>query len=162
MKTPKNLRLNTQKYRKTKKGVLTNMYRHMVSRNSVDFNLIEFQNRFLDDRKFNRLYNEWVKSNHQKQFKPSLDRINSSKGYTIRNTQMLNWAENRYKAVMERRCRKGAVIQLLGNKIIKKFKSQREAVLKTGISQGCISEVLNNKRKTAGGYNWEYKNKELS
>jgi hypothetical protein len=53
---------------------------------------------------------------------------------------------------MERRSRKGKVFQMLGDKVVKIFKSQREAVLLTGISQGNMSEVLNNRRQTAGGY----------
>lgn len=62
---------------------------------------------------------------------------------------------------MERRCRKGAVYQIMGDKVIKIFRSQREAVIKTGISQGNMSEVLNGKRKTAGGYKFIYENPDL-
>jgi hypothetical protein len=62
---------------------------------------------------------------------------------------------------MERRCRKGAVLQMQGVKIIQKFKSQRQAVIDTGISQSNMSSCLNGKRQTAGGYNWIYENPEL-
>lgn len=161
MKTNTQLLKNTQKYRKTKKGVLTNMFNHMKKRHPIEFSLIDFQDRFLEDKKFNRLYTEWIKSNFQKQLKPSLDRINNKKEYTIKNTQMLNWAENRYKQSMEGRNRNGAVIQMIGSKVINIFKSQREAVVRTGISQSNMSSVLNGKRKTVNGYNFIYQNPEL-
>lgn len=49
------------------------------------------------------------------------------------------------------------VIQLgkSGSKI-KEFPSIIEAERKTGISNGCIGEVLHGRRKTAGGYIWQY------
>lgn len=152
---------NTSRFRRTPKGLLTNMYDHLKRRHEISFTLKEFHERYLSDRKFKRLYSEWVKSSFKKQYKPSLDRISNKLGYSVKNTQMLNWAENRYKQTMERRCRKGVVLQLMGDKIVKRYKSQREAVLTTGISQGNMSMVLNGKRQTAGGYKFIYENPEL-
>ena len=160
MKTPSSFLLNTQKYRKTKKGLITNLYNKLKERNKVDFTR-EFLQEFSQCKKFDRIYTEWVNSNYNKQFKPSLDRISNKTHYTKNNIQWLTWAENRYKQSMERRCRKGVVYQMIGDKIIKKFISQREAVIKTGISQGNMSEVLNGKRQTAGGYKFIYENPEL-
>ena len=74
----------------------------------------------------------------------------------MRNIPILTWAENRYKQTMERRSRKGPVVQMLGNKIIKTYKSQRDAVLKTGLSQGDMSMAMNGKRNYCGGYKWRY------
>ena len=147
---------NTQKFRETPKGVLTNTYHKMKSRRNVEFSLSDFHDRFLNDKKFIRLYNEWLKSGKDKMKKPSLDRISNKKGYTVENTQMLSWAENRHKQVMERRSRKGCVIQYLNGNQVAKYKSQREAVLKTGISQGNMSECLNGKRKHCEGFTFRY------
>ena len=160
MKTPLTLRQNTQRYRLTQKGLITNLYNKLKERNNVDFTR-EFLQEFSKCKKFERLYSEWIKSDHNKQFKPSIDRISNKKHYSKDNIQWLTWAENRYKQSMERRSRKGSVIQLVGDKIITKYKSQREAVLKTGISQGNMSEVLNGKRQTACGYKFIYENPEL-
>ena len=104
---------NTQKFRETPKGVLTNMYGHMKSRREVGFTLDEFHDRFLDDKKFLRLHREWLESGKDKMKKPSLDRISNKRDYTVKNTQMITWAENRHKQVMERRSRKGSVVQYL-------------------------------------------------
>ena len=147
---------NTQKFRETPKGVLTNMYHKMKQRREVQFSLIEFHNRFMNDKKFIRLFNEWIDSGKDKMKKPSLDRISNKRSYTVENTQMLTWAENRHKQVMERRSRKGKVIQYLNGKQINIFKSQREAVIKTGISQGNMSECLNGKRKHCEGFEFKY------
>lgn len=85
-----------------------------------------------------------------------MDRINYKEGYLKNNVHWLTWSENRYKQTMERRCRKGRVLQMQGDKIISVHRSQRQAVIDTGIAQSNISECLNGKRQTAGGYNWKY------
>jgi glutamate dehydrogenase/leucine dehydrogenase len=69
---------------------------------------------------------------------------------------MLTWAENRYKQSMERRSRKGKVAQIMGNKIIRIFDSQREIVRELGISQGNLSAALNEKRNYCNSYKWKY------
>jgi len=147
---------NTQKYRETPKGVLTNMYSNMKSRREVEFTLEEFHDRFLTDKKFIRLHSEWISSGKDKMKKPSLDRISNKKGYTVKNTHMLTWAENRHKQVMERRSRKGSVIQYLNGKQIAKYRSQKEAVKQTGISQGNMSEHMNGKRPHVEGFTFKF------
>jgi len=151
---------NTRRFRKTKRGLVTNLYGKLKTRHPVEFDM-EWLHDFADCKKFNRLYNEWVKSNYRKEFKPSIDRISNKKGYEISNVHWLTWSENRYKQTMERRCRKGEVIQMQGDKVIKVHKSQRLAVMSTGIAQSCISACLNGRRQTAGGYGWTYQNPEL-
>lgn len=150
------------KYRRSKKGLLTNTYNKQKERSRIkkiplpSYSLKELHDKFLDDKKFNRIYNEWIKNNYHKQFKPSIDRINYKKPYTLRNIQILSWAENRFKQTMERRSRKGKVAQMLGDKIIKTYNSQRIVVKETGLSQSNISMVLNGKREYCGGYKWKY------
>ena len=152
---------NTQKFRETPKGVLTNIYHKMKSRRDVEFSLKDFHDRFLNDKKFIRLHKEWIDNGKNKMKKPSLDRISNKKGYTVENTHMLTWAENRHKQIMERRSRKGIVIQYLNGVKVAKYRSQREAVRKTGISQGNMSSCLNGKRKHCEGFVFKYENPEL-
>ncbi len=151
---------NTARFRKTKRGVVTNLFQKLKGRNVVEFTL-EYLHEFADCRKFDRLFNEWVKSGYDKQFKPSIDRISNKKGYLKNNIQWFTWAENRFKQTMERRSRKGAVLQLMGDKVIARFESQRIAVIKTGISQGNMSTVLNGKRNTCGGYKFKFEHPDL-
>lgn len=149
------LQENTARWRRTKRGVVTNIYGHMKNRNTVSITLSEFHE-FADCQKFDRLFSEWEDSRYHKQFKPSIDRINKKHGYSIGNMQWLTWAENRYKQTMERRCRKGAVIKMMGSSCVEYYKSQREAVMKTGLSQSGISMCLTGQRQTCGGYGWKY------
>ena len=57
---------------------------------------------------------------------------------------------------MERRSRKGKVVQILNNKIVKIWTSQREAYKKLNLSQSMLSLALTGKCKTAYGYEWKY------
>lgn len=147
---------NTDRYRKTKKWILTNLYHKMKYRRWVEFSLGELHKMFLEDKKFDRIYNEWVKSWFNKQFKPSIDRINYKRWYSIGNIQILSWAENRFKQSMERRSRKWAVLQIIWDEIIKIYRSQRQAVKETWLTQSNMSAVLNWKKKTCWWYIWRY------
>ena len=162
MKTPLKLLKNTQDYRKTPKGILTNSYGKQRDRRNVKYTLNQLHSKFLNDRRFLRLVDEWVKSGFNKQLKPTIDRINCMKDYTLNNIQILTWAENRYKQRFElKRIRARDVYMLLDNKIIQIFKSVSNAVRITGLSQSNISSCLNGRRRTCGGYEWSYENPEL-
>lgn len=151
--TSKNLE-SVRKYRESPKGLLVKMYRAMRSRNSVGFTLKEFQDRFLNDKKFIRLHSEWLKSGKNKNKIPSLDRILRTKGYTVENTQMLTWEENNYRQKMERRHRSGVIIKYLDGLEVAKYKSLRDASVKTGISYGNIQMCVAGKRKTCEGFSF--------
>lgn len=163
MKNYQKLLENTRKFRKTKKGVLTNIYQHLKQRNKVDFSLKEFHERFLEDKKFLKLFSEWEKSNYNIQLKPSIDRIDCKKHYYFKNIQMMTWGENRYKQskLDGKRGKKPRVFQMLGEKVIKIFQSQRHCVKELGVSQGNLSMVLTGKRNFVNGYKFIYENPEL-
>jgi len=149
---------NTEKFRKTKKGILTNSYSKQKPRKVVSYSLKELHNKFLSDFRFNRLFIEWEKSNYLKDLKPTIDRINCKKPYNLENIHCLTWKENRYKQRMETNIfRAKEIICLKDGVLIFEFKSVSDAVRKTGLMQGNISSCLTKKRKTCGGYNWEYK-----
>lgn len=132
----------------------------MKSRHEVDFSL-EWLHGFSKVKKFERIFSEWIGSGYKKEGKPSLDRINHNKPYTKSNVQWLTWAENRFKQTMERRSRKGPVLQFKDGEIIARYTSQREAVRKTGLNQSLLSAVLNGKREHTGGYVFAYESPEL-
>ena len=153
----------TQKFRKTKKGVLTNLYNKMKERaikrgmNIPDFTLSEFHSIYLEDSKFNRLFAEWELSGYDTLKKPSVDRINNKLSYTLKNINFMSWADNRFKQSMERRVRgKHNILMKKDGVIINNFKSVREAVKKTGLNQSGISSCLSGRYITTGGFNFEY------
>lgn len=162
MKTPENLLRNTMNYRKTKKGILTNIYSHQKGRYKVDYTLKELHAMFIDNYQFNRLYIEWVKSGFCKQFKPTIDRVFCKRHYTLRNIHCLNWADNRYKQRMELKLlRARPVYRILNNTVVRTYKSVSHAVQLTGLQQSGISMCLNGHRNYCGGFKWSYENPEL-
>jgi len=70
-----------KKYRKTKKGVLINIYDHIKRRNKDKFGLElnftskDFKDKYIDDENFLNAYNSWVESGYEYYKKPSADRI---------------------------------------------------------------------------------------
>lgn len=152
----------TEKYRRTKKGILTNIYSHQKSRKKVYYSLRELHARFMIEPKFNRLFIEWIKSGWDKQFKPTIDRINYKEPYTMRNVHSLSWSDNRYKQRMELKdTRAEEVFMIKGDRIVNVFSSQRHAVNATGLNQSGISMCLTGIRNYCGGYKWSYENPEL-
>ena len=93
-----NLKLleNTSRYRKTPKGILTNIYNKQRERSRVkniclpSYSLKELHEKYLNNRRFKRLYSEWIERNYDKQFKPSIDRINCVEPYTLNNIHKFN------------------------------------------------------------------------
>lgn len=152
----------TQKFRRTPKGVLTNLYSKMRERaknkniDLPDFNLKEFHELYLNDKKFLRIFKEWEKSNYTKAKKPSVDRINNKIGYLKNNIHIISWSENRFKQSMERRSRKGKVLQILNKNIVKIWESQRRICKELNLQQSMLSMALTGKYKTAYGYEWKY------
>jgi hypothetical protein len=154
----------TERYRKTKKGVLTNIYDHQKRRYPVTYSLEELHSKFLNDKKFDRLYNEWIKAGMPKEKKPTLDRINYKRYYTLNNIQPMTWCDNRYKQRMEMKAIRAKKVyawkvgHILSTMI---FKSQRHAVKLLGLHQGLASAVLNGHRNHTGGYVLSYEDPEL-
>ena len=154
----------TKKYRKTKKGVLTNIYGKIKTRNKkkfgeeLNFTLKQFQEKYIDDKKFISAYNAWVKSNYEYYKKPSVDRINPDKPYIFENMQFMTWEENREKGEKERArvTTSVSMFDLSGNHI-KDFESIKQAVNETGLNQSGITSCCCGRYKYTGGYVFRYK-----
>lgn len=166
MKTNLKLLKNTQEYRKTKKGILTNIYQHIKHRSfkynyELNINLSQLHNMFLNDNKFDDIYNKWVKNGFKYYDKPSIDRINPYKGYDINNIQIMTWGENRKKGDIECAIKKHKPIIMydFDKTEIKRFNSIKEAVVFTGLNQSLIVMVCQGKRTHTGGFVFKYENK---
>lgn len=97
----------TKKYEKTVNGFLMRLYRNMKSRirgvQKEKYHLYEGKelldkNEFYDWAKSNGtfvgLFEEYEKSGYDRKLAPSVDRIDSSKGYEISNMEFVTHSEN--------------------------------------------------------------------
>lgn len=90
----------TKKYEKTERGFLMRLYRNMQSRiTGIQYlkahlyfgkDLLsreEFYDWASEHKTFKILYGEWVKDNYAIRLTPSVDRVDSSKGYLVENME---------------------------------------------------------------------------
>ena len=165
MNTSKQKLLNTQKYRETPKGILTNLYGKMKERNNakgfgeLPFSLKDLHGLYIKNNDFINMVEQWKAKGKKSKDKPSFDRINPLIGYTLKNIQLKTWGENRVKADWEKSfIYTTAVVMLdINMKKIREFESVKEVVNATGFSQGNIVMCCQGKRKTVKGYIFRYR-----
>ena len=100
-------KISCRKYEKTPNGFLMRMYRNMKSRilgiQKAKRHLYEgkyllpkeeFYEWAKNSPQFMVLFDKWVKSGYDRKLSPSVDRIDSSKGYTIENMEWVTHSEN--------------------------------------------------------------------
>jgi hypothetical protein len=103
----KNNNHHTKKYEKTHKGFLMRLYRNMKSRISGVqkqkyhlyegkelFDKDEFYSWALQQPSFYILFDAYVAANYDRKLAPSIDRVDSSKGYTFNNVEWVTMLEN--------------------------------------------------------------------
>lgn len=97
----------TKKYERTKNGKLMRNYRNMESRvkgiQKKKSHLYygkellpreDFYAWAKNSEDYNSLYNDWVKSGYDRKLAPTVDRIDSSRGYVVDNMRWLTHSEN--------------------------------------------------------------------
>lgn len=106
----------TLKYERTKKGKIMRIYRNMLSRvtgvQKQKFHLYqgkeilpknEFYDWAISSNDFHSLFDAWVESGYERRLAPSVDRIDSSRGYEVGNMEWVTHSEN---------SRRGAISQI--------------------------------------------------
>ena len=104
---------NNRRYHKTKKGKLMLTYNNMTRRVTgyVKPHLYKgldicsrdvFYDWSLDNESFNYLYIDWVDSGFKRALSPSIDRIDTNKGYVSENIQWITLSENSKKGAISR------------------------------------------------------------
>lgn len=94
---------------------------------------------------FNGLYSEWVESGHLKDLKPSVDRLDDLKGYSLDNIRLVTWKENRRHQYSDIESGKGS------------SGKRCKAVLKLDSNGNTICEYVSfNAAKRDVGYHMEY------
>jgi hypothetical protein len=106
----------TKKYERTVNGKLMRTYRNMQSRalgilkgkrhlyEGIDLlTRQEFYDWALVSPEFHRLYGQWVASGYRPGLSPSVDRVDSARGYTLDNMQWLTHSENSRRGATSKR-----------------------------------------------------------
>lgn len=104
------------KYEKTKKGFLMRLYRNMTSRitgvQKAKYHL--YQGKELLDKDvfyiwamnnsiFHILFKNWEDSEYNRKLTPSVDRVDSSKGYNLNNMEWITHSENSKRGSINRK-----------------------------------------------------------
>lgn len=109
---------------------------------------------------FQDLYNNWKASDYSSDLRPSCDRLDNSKGYSLTNIELVTWAENK------RRANADVIAGTLGDYhkpvyqytlegvFIEKYISQAEAERITGTNQQNISACCRNLLTHTNRFRW--------
>lgn len=97
----------TKKYEKTKKGKLMRCYRNMESRvagiqwrkkhlyeGKELLSREEFYQWAINSPDFHSLFDAWESSGYDRKLAPSVDRVDSKRGYTVDNMEWVTHSEN--------------------------------------------------------------------
>ena len=134
---------NTKKYEKTHKGFLMRLYRNMQSRiygvQKYKFYLYEgkellnrevFYNWAFNSPDFYKLFDAYKESGFNRKLAPSVDRIDSSKGYSLDNMEWVTTSENSRRGALNKD-NKIPVRIFYNDVLIGEFKSIQDAANQT-------------------------------
>ena len=155
-------------YDRTEKGVIRVIYKTQKSNSkrrnhnppSYTKNILR---EWLYENNFKELYDNWVLSGFEKKLKPSVDRINDFKGYSLDNIRLVTFEENRRHQINDMinatgtsgmRCKTVVCFDENRNKI-EEYVSFSSACRCIGYSIENSINTGNKDRKN--GFYWEYK-----
>ena len=150
--------------RRTIDGVIQQMYNSQIQASKKrghslpQYTKEELKQWLFNDTDFVTKYNDWVNSNYNKNKKPSVDRINPNKGYTLDNIQLLTWENNKRKGHLDikngidNRRNKKVYCYDMDGVFVKEFYSVSETARQLQLSQGNITHCLDNETRSYRGY----------
>ena len=155
-------------HKRTKVGLVSKIYasqRYNSKQRGYSqptYSLYELREWLFSQKKFHMLFNNWKRLDYQKDYIPSVDRINDYIGYTMDNIQIMTWVENRNKHDYDVICgvnnkyNKKVRQYYKDGEFIMEYHSISEASRICGVDKANISSSCAKKRKTAGGFIWIY------
>lgn len=156
-------------YEKTKKGLISRIYYSQTSsskkrgHNPPEYSKAELSDWLLSQEIFQKLFKDWEDSGYRKMLKPSIDRLDDYKGYSLDRIQITTWGFNFDKGHKDRRngVNNKMSKNVTGTNIVTgeivEFHSTMEAERQLGIHHTSIGANCLGKAKTAGKYIWNYK-----
>lgn len=111
---------------------------------------------------FKELYDAWVSSGYDKWLKPSCDRIDDYKGYSLDNIRLTTWKANKdkqtedilsHRSTSGERCKTTQRIDASGN-VLKEWVSLNAARRETGISS--LDHYIHTAKQAPDGYYYKY------
>ena len=123
--------------------------------------LPEFREWMNRSEKYDRLYDEWERSGYDRDKRPSIDRINDYKTYSLDNIQVTTWEENRNRYYSDKvnginnKASESISQYSLDGVFIQEFHSHAEAARGAGVVRTNISKCSRGERSHAGGFIWK-------
>lgn len=131
----------------------SNHKRHQKNPPKLCFSLKEFEE-WIWNNGYKKLHKEYLESGQKKSDKPSVDRVDCDKDYTIDNIQLVTWKVNDKKGAAEKGKR---VNQICDGVIVNSFDTCNEAGRHIGKKRGNgIQRCCEGATEEYCGYNWEY------
>ncbi len=141
-------------------GVIQKLFTTLKSNGSgknlppLTFTRLELINWVFGQEKYLPMYLSWEASDFDKWLRPSLDRLDTSLGYSFNNLELVTWRENHTREAL-RHCKPVTLTNLRGE-IVEKFLSKKEAAEVWDISHSSLGESIRNKRLFRGFAYWSY------
>lgn len=160
-------RMALLKYRRTKKGLIRNMYSHIRSRSikkgwKIHFSSNELFDWCIKQDVFHEIFHNWEISGFIKNNKPSIDRIDCLKEYEFFNMQIVTFIFNRIKGEKEKLILWGKpIIMIHQNGSQHRFTSIKSCGELTGLRPSNISAVLIGTRRHHKGHRFIYQHRHL-
>lgn len=159
------------KYHRTKNGLISRMYSSQIfnskKRNmeQPSYTKEEFI-KWLLNTNFDILYINWINSDYNTNLRPSINRLEDLKSYSLDNIELITWEENRKIGHLDRklgigrsglsRCKK--VVQYdINMNYINEFNSQSIAAKETNSIQVSISKCCRKILNSTNGFIFRYK-----
>lgn len=155
-------------YHKTTKGLITQIYGGQRASSKTrshappTYSKKELRQWLFNQSLFHSLFYDWEESGYESLLKPSVDRIDDYKGYSIDNIQLMTWGKNKAKGHSDKKNGLNnkdnkAVMQFAkSGEFINEYYSASQASRETGIASIEISSVCRKTKESAGGFIWEF------
>lgn len=156
-----------KRFIRSKHGVINQMYSSSISRTKkkgftpVSFTKGELEKWVYSNKEFHTLYDEWVLEDYPTALKPSLDRLDDYKGYSLDNIRIVTANTNvkRYYSDaingINTKSAKPVEQYSLDGEYIKTFHSLSAAARSVNGIPSNINQVINGTYAQAYGYKWK-------